>query len=131
MKHPVKLGDSTPSSSDTARGETPPAKPSPKKALSDVVRAIIPPIQVRTKFTNIQMDWTDTGARVLSSVAIHCPACGVEVDPDIEHLCGDRVPKPRVDRVDVTLKTGQKGSGKTIRAAVENAKLRKKRGGAE
>lgn len=43
-----------------------------------------------TKFTSIEMDWTDTGARVLSSMPIPCPTCGSVVAPNIEHVCGDR-----------------------------------------
>lgn len=45
------------------------------------------------KITSIDMDWTNTGARVLSSLAIPCPACGQVVTPNVEHLCGDRAPK--------------------------------------
>lgn len=47
------------------------------------------------KFTNIEMDWTDTGGRVLSTVVIRCPACGFMVPANIEHLCGDRVERPK------------------------------------
>jgi hypothetical protein len=32
------------------------------------------------------------------------------------------IPQPRVDRVEVTLRTGKKGSGKTLESAIENAK---------
>lgn len=44
--------------------------------------------------TNIDADWTDDGARVMSSIAIACPRCATTVTPNVEHLCGDRVPKP-------------------------------------
>lgn len=50
--------------------------------------------------TNIEMEWTDTGtahgggARVLSTVYIKCPRCNYPVAPNVEHLCGDRLPKP-------------------------------------
>lgn len=47
------------------------------------------------KLTNIEMDWSDTGARVLSSLPLPCPLCGVVVTPNVEHLCGDRAPKPK------------------------------------
>lgn len=40
--------------------------------------------------TNIKMDWTDTGAVVLANVAIGCPVCGAQVQPNIEHRCGDK-----------------------------------------
>jgi hypothetical protein len=43
------------------------------------------------KVTNIEMDWTDTGGRVLSSIPIPCPACGVVVTVNVVHLCGDRI----------------------------------------
>lgn len=46
------------------------------------------------KFTSIEMDWTDDGAKALSSLPIPCPRCQVVVTPNIEHLCGDRLPKP-------------------------------------
>lgn len=50
------------------------------------------------KMTTIDMDWTDTGGRVLSSVPIKCPCCGDSVRPNVEHLCGDRLPSPPKQR---------------------------------
>jgi hypothetical protein len=47
------------------------------------------------KYTNIEMDWTANGAKVLSSLAIPCPVCQTVVTPHVEHLCGDRLPKPK------------------------------------
>lgn len=44
--------------------------------------------------TNIEMEWTDSGARVLSTKCIPCPRCHFNVTPNEVHLCGDRVPKP-------------------------------------
>jgi hypothetical protein len=41
------------------------------------------------KYTNIEMDWTANGAKVLSSLAIPCPVCQTVVTPNVEHLCGD------------------------------------------
>ena len=41
------------------------------------------------KFTNIEMEWTDTGARITSSMPLPCPVCGEIVTPNVEHLCGD------------------------------------------
>lgn len=46
------------------------------------------------KIVNIDMEWTDNGARVLSSLPMRCPRCEVSVDTNVEHLCGDRAPKP-------------------------------------
>jgi hypothetical protein len=45
------------------------------------------------KMTNIEMEWTDDGARILSTMAIPCPACGVVVTPNVEHTCGDMADK--------------------------------------
>lgn len=55
------------------------------------------------KMTNIEMDWTDSGARVkfssnLPGMVLNCPRCQAPVQPSIEHLCGDRAPKPAKPR---------------------------------
>ena len=43
----------------------------------------------------VSMDWTDKGATCLSSSGrFSCPRCGTQLQPNIEHLCGDRIPKP-------------------------------------
>lgn len=77
-----------------------------KKALASVIeQAFVGPM----KFTNIQMEWTDTGARVLSSIPLPCPRCDVQVAANVEHLCGDRAPKPK--RAHASL-TKPKGKGK-------------------
>ncbi len=51
------------------------------------------------KLTMIDMNWTDSGARVFFSTTtafkVSCPRCGAEVVNNVEHLCGDRVPKPK------------------------------------
>jgi hypothetical protein len=44
----------------------------------------------RVKFTSIEMDWTDDGARVLSNLPLPCPRCEEIVQPYVEHLCGDK-----------------------------------------
>jgi hypothetical protein len=47
------------------------------------------------KLNIIQMDWTDSGARIFSSkLAINCPVCGTTVTPNVEHTCGDKAPPP-------------------------------------
>jgi hypothetical protein len=43
------------------------------------------------KFTSIEMEWTDTGAVVKSSMQIGCPRCHATVPPNSEHRCGDRM----------------------------------------
>ncbi len=43
--------------------------------------------------TNIKVEWTDKGAKILSSIPITCPVCIVEVTPNMEHLCGNMLPK--------------------------------------
>jgi hypothetical protein len=50
------------------------------------------------KTTNIEMDWTDTGARVLSSIPLPCPRCQTAVEANVEHLCGDKAPGPKKKR---------------------------------
>jgi hypothetical protein len=43
------------------------------------------------KLNLIDMDWTDTGARVSTNMAgIKCPLCSSPVEPLKEHLCGDK-----------------------------------------
>lgn len=42
-------------------------------------------------FTSIEMEWTDTGAVVKSSIPIHCPRCSESCAPGSEHRCGDQV----------------------------------------
>ncbi len=50
------------------------------------------------KTTDIRMEWTDTGAVVsfTSDIipAMNCPRCTATVGPDVEHRCGDMLPKP-------------------------------------
>lgn len=50
------------------------------------------------RFTDIRMDWTDTGAVIYisnSKIPIICPLCRIGVTPGIEHRCGDRaIPAP-------------------------------------
>ena len=43
------------------------------------------------KMTNISMVWTDTGAVIKTTVELDCPRCGVNVEPGIEHRCGDQL----------------------------------------
>jgi hypothetical protein len=43
------------------------------------------------KFTNISMEWNESGALVNSTMPIDCPRCGEQVKAGIEHRCGDRV----------------------------------------
>jgi hypothetical protein len=50
-------------------------------------------VNATLKMTTIDMDWDDKGARVLSSIPFPCPLCPVLVTPNVEHLCGDRLPK--------------------------------------
>lgn len=48
------------------------------------------------KFTAIEMDWTDDGARCLSTMeGVACPRCGESLIPNQEHRCGDRKRSPR------------------------------------
>lgn len=49
------------------------------------------------KITNIYMGWTDTGAVVLSTIPIKCPTCGVGIEANVEHRCGEHKRDPRVD----------------------------------
>jgi len=42
-------------------------------------------------FTQIEMEWTDKGARVVSTIAINCPRCHETVPANSEHRCGDRM----------------------------------------
>lgn len=58
------------------------------------------------KMTTVEMDWTDTGARVFSSLALPCPCCQIVVTPDVEHRCGDRAPQPAKKRPAKLLKGG-------------------------
>jgi hypothetical protein len=46
------------------------------------------------KLTNITMEWTDDGAFILSTIPICCPVCHQMTVANVEHRCGDRVPKP-------------------------------------
>lgn len=44
----------------------------------------------------IEMDWTDSGARVFTNRSdVACPRCSQQVEPNVEHLCGDRA-RPRL-----------------------------------
>lgn len=45
--------------------------------------------------TNIEMEWTDSGAKIISTVAVTCPACKAVVSPGVEHRCGDMVVTPK------------------------------------
>lgn len=36
------------------------------------------------------------GARVFTNMAgLACPTCKANIEPNLEHLCGDRAPKPK------------------------------------
>ncbi len=47
-------------------------------------------IRKSTKMKFLAMEITDTGARILSSLATHCPRCNVAVSAGEEHRCGDQ-----------------------------------------
>lgn len=36
------------------------------------------------------MEWTPTGARIMSAQAVSCPVCRTVTTPGVEHVCGDR-----------------------------------------
>lgn len=39
-------------------------------------------------------EWTDDGAKLVTNIpGAACPRCGAVPAADVEHLCGDRVPK--------------------------------------
>lgn len=46
------------------------------------------------KMTNINMDWTDSGAYVsnvsTNGPTLNCPRCGTQVPPNTVHTCGDK-----------------------------------------
>lgn len=61
------------------------------------------------KFTSIEMEWTDTGAVVNTSIPLPCPRCGDIVKPDAEHRCGDRtLPRPKTARSSPAFKPSRK-----------------------
>jgi hypothetical protein len=42
--------------------------------------------------TTIELDWTDDGADCLASVpGWKCPRCQTDLEPNVRHLCGDKV----------------------------------------
>ncbi len=44
-------------------------------------------------------DWDTKGARVLTNMSnTICPRCKTVVEANVEHLCGDRAPKPKPER---------------------------------
>lgn len=48
--------------------------------------------------TNIEMEWTEKGALVRSTIPLCCPTCHAMVPANVEHRCGDRIlptPKPK------------------------------------
>lgn len=55
----------------------------------------------------IKMEWTDTGAKIKSSIRLNCPACGAVASPGVEHVCGEyaTLPKPKKARKRENLRT--------------------------
>lgn len=49
------------------------------------------------KFTNIHIKWTDTGAKILATIPLTCPICGITTEPKLEHVCGDMEREARID----------------------------------
>lgn len=49
---------------------------------------------ISVKMANVEIEWTDTGCRILATIAMRCHACKVVVAPNVEHRCGDMVLKP-------------------------------------
>jgi hypothetical protein len=48
------------------------------------------------RMTNVTMEWEEgKGAYILSSIPITCPVCGINTESNVEHRCGNRVPRTK------------------------------------
>jgi Ni,Fe-hydrogenase III small subunit len=45
------------------------------------------------RFTNIHIEWTDSGAKILATIPMTCPICGTVTETNVEHTCGEFAPR--------------------------------------